>query len=102
MAKIRIAVASTPLTATLEEAVPAAVAAVEEAGRLDARIVCLPETGLPGHGDQNPPARAVARDAPAHPRGGRGGRPGGGGVVAAVGAAPPPPAGREIVSFVID
>ncbi|MEK6721401.1 MAG: carbon-nitrogen hydrolase family protein [Chloroflexota bacterium] len=49
MSTIRIAVASTPLTATLDEAVPAAVAAVEEAGRLRARIVCLQETGLPGH-----------------------------------------------------
>jgi predicted amidohydrolase len=46
---VRIAVASTPLTATLDEAVPAAVAAVEEAGRLGARVVCLPETALPGH-----------------------------------------------------
>jgi predicted amidohydrolase len=58
---IRIAVASTPLTATLEEAVPSAVAAVEEAGRLGAAVVCLPETGLPGHRDQ---ARRVA-DIPA-------------------------------------
>src|SRR5512145_57747 len=49
MSIIRIAVASTPLTATLEEAVPAAIAAVEEAGRLGARIVCLPESALPGH-----------------------------------------------------
>ena len=49
MSTIRIAVASTPLTATLEEAVPAAVAAIDEAGRLGARIVCLPETCLPGH-----------------------------------------------------
>ena len=54
---IRIAVASTPLTATLDEAVPAAVAAVEEAGRLGAQLVCLPETALPGHRDQ-------ARDVP--------------------------------------
>ena len=45
---IRIAVASTPLTATLAEAVPAAVAAIEEAGRLDAQVLCLPETGLRG------------------------------------------------------
>ena len=45
MSNVRIAVASTPLTATLDEAVPAAVAAVAEAGRLGARIVCLPETG---------------------------------------------------------
>lgn len=29
------------LTATLDEAVPAAIAAIEEAGRLGARIVCL-------------------------------------------------------------
>ena len=49
MPTIRIAVASTPLTATLDEAVPAAMAAIEEAGRLEARIVCLPETGIPGH-----------------------------------------------------
>lgn len=56
MSVIRIAVASTPLTATLDEAVPAAVAAVEAAGRLGAAIVCLPETGLPGHRDQ---ARSV-------------------------------------------
>ena len=56
MATVRIAVASTPLTATLDEAVPAAVTAVEEAGRLGAAIVCLPETGLPGHRSQ---ARAV-------------------------------------------
>jgi predicted amidohydrolase len=54
---IRIAVASTPLTASLDEAVPAAVAAVREAGRLGARIVCLPETGLPGH-------RVQGRDVP--------------------------------------
>jgi len=33
MPTVRIGVASTPLTATLEEAVPAAIAAVEEAAR---------------------------------------------------------------------
>jgi predicted amidohydrolase len=49
MAAVRIAVASTPLTATLAEALPAAIAAVEEAGRLGAAIVCLPETAVPGH-----------------------------------------------------
>jgi predicted amidohydrolase len=59
---IRIAVASTPLTTTLDEAVPAAVAAVAEAGRLGARIVCLPETGLPGH-------RVQARHVPDVPQG---------------------------------
>jgi predicted amidohydrolase len=52
MSTIRIAVASTPLTATLDEAIPAAIAAIEEAGRLGARIVCLPETALPGHRSQ--------------------------------------------------
>ena len=34
MSTIRIAVASTPLTATIAEAVPAAIAAVDEAARL--------------------------------------------------------------------
>jgi predicted amidohydrolase len=99
---IRIAVASTPLTATLEEAVPAAVAAVREAGRLGARIVCLPETGLPGH-------RVQARDVPnvsqaalddalasvavaARDHG----------IVAIVGTERLTPGGREIVSVVFD
>jgi len=63
MSTICIAVASTPLTATLEEAVPAAVTAVEEAGRLGARIVCLPETGLPGHRVQGRPVLDVSADA---------------------------------------
>ena len=53
---VRIAVASTPLTATLAEAVPAAIAAVEEAARLGAAIVCLPETGGAG-----PPHAAATR-----------------------------------------
>jgi predicted amidohydrolase len=52
MSTARIAVASTPLTATLAEAVPVAIAAVEEAGRLGAHILCLPETALPGHRSQ--------------------------------------------------
>jgi predicted amidohydrolase len=60
MSTIRIAVASTPLTATLGEAVPAAVAAVAEAGRMGARIVCLPETGLPGHRSQARPVPDVS------------------------------------------
>jgi predicted amidohydrolase len=97
---IRIAVASTPLTATLEEAVPAAVAAVEEAGRLGARIVCLPETGLPGHRGQ---ARLVpdlpkdALDDALHEvaEAARRAR-----VVTIVGTERPTPAGREILSVV--
>ena len=102
MATITIAVASTPLTATLDEAVPAAVAAVEEAGRLGAAIVCLPETNLPGHRDQPrsvPDASQGALDkglltvADAARRGG---------VVAIVGTERPTSAGREILSVVID
>jgi predicted amidohydrolase len=101
MSTIRVAVASTPLTATLEEAVPAAIAAVEEAGRLGARIVCLPETGLPGHRSQagvvpdvsqgalDDALREVAEAARRAQ------------VVTIVGAERPTPAGREIVSFVI-
>jgi predicted amidohydrolase len=101
MAAIRIAVASTPLTATLEEAVPAAIAAVEQAGALGAQLVCLPETGLPGHrmqvrrvhditqGELDDALAAVAAAAARA------------GVVAIVGAERPTPAGREIVSFVL-
>ncbi len=100
MTTVRIAVASTPLTATLEEAVPAAIAAIVEAGRLGASVVCLPESVVPGHRVQ---ARAVpayssaeldaamdevaaaARDA---------------GVVAIVGGERVTTAGREIVAVV--
>jgi predicted amidohydrolase len=101
MSTIRIAVASTPLTTTLEGAVPAAVAAVEEAGRLGARIVCLPETGLPGHRVQ---ARSVLdmrqnvlddalREVAGAARSAQ--------VVAIVGTERVTPAGREIISVVI-
>jgi predicted amidohydrolase len=102
MSTIRIAVASTPLTATLEDAVPAAVAAVEEAGRLGARIVCLPESGLPGHRVQ---ARAVpdvpqqALDDAVEEVAAAARRAG---VVTIVGTERPTPAGREIVSVVLD
>jgi predicted amidohydrolase len=98
---IRIAVASTPLTATLEEAVPSAVAAIEEAGRLGAAIVCLPETGLPGHRDQarhvpDLPADALddavdeVADAARRAR-----------VVTIVGTERPNQTGREILSVVL-
>ncbi|MGZ8694738.1 MAG: nitrilase-related carbon-nitrogen hydrolase, partial [Gaiellaceae bacterium] len=97
---MRIAVASTPLTTTLAEAVPAAVAAVEEAGRHGAAIVCLPETGLPGHrghGDVTEVTmgeleQAVEEVAVAAARAR---------VVTVVGAERHTPAGREIVSHVI-
>ena len=101
MATVRIAVASTPLTATLDEAVPAAVAAVEEAGRLGAAIVCLPEAAVPGHRVQRRPVpdvsagaldEALATIAAAARRAG---------IVTIVGTERPSPAGREIVSVVI-
>jgi predicted amidohydrolase len=99
---VRVAVASTPLTATLEEAVPAAVAAVEEAGRLGARIVCLPEAILPGHRmqaravvDASAPALDAAVDVVAEAA--RRAR-----VVALIGAERPTPAGRELVQIVVD
>lgn len=100
MATVRIAVASTPLTTTLDQAVPAATTAVEEAGRLGAGIVCLPETGLPGHRghgdlgdvDAGELERALEEVAAAAARAG---------VVAIVGAERPTDAGREIVSHVL-
>ena len=62
MSIIRIAVASTPLTTTLDQAIPVAVRAIEEAGRLGAAIVCLPETTLPGHRVQARPVPDVSAD----------------------------------------
>ncbi len=101
MPTIRIAVASTPLTATLEEAVPAAVAAVEEAGRQGAQIVCLPETGIPGHRVQGRTVPAVRQDAldgaeREVAEAARRAR-----VVTIVGTERLTPAGREIVSVVL-
>jgi predicted amidohydrolase len=101
MSTIRVAVAATPLTATLDEAVPAAVAAVEEAGRLGAAIVCLPEAALPGHRGQRRSVPDVAPDemeaalrevAAAARRAS---------VAAIVGAERPTPTGRELVAVVI-
>src|SRR6516162_1807915 len=102
MSKIRVAVASTPLTATLAEAVPAAVAAVKEAGRLGAASVCLPETGLPGHRMQKgaiedasqPALDAAVRTVAEAARRAR--------VVTIVGTERPTAKGREIVQVVID
>jgi predicted amidohydrolase len=101
MSTIRIAVASTPLTATLEEAVPAAVAAVEEAGRLGARIVCLPETAVPGHRCQTRAVPDVLEDAldDALEEVAEAARRAG--VVTIVGTERPTAAGREIVSVVL-
>jgi predicted amidohydrolase len=102
MSTVRIGVAATPLTATLEEAVPAAIAAVEEAGRLGARIVCLPETAVPGHRDQArsvPDVTNAAIDAALTDVADAARRAG---VVTIVGAERPTPAGRLIVAAVID
>jgi predicted amidohydrolase len=102
MTRVRIAVASTPLTATLDEAVPAAVAAIEEAGRAGAAIVCLPEAGVPGHRDQVRQVQdasqaeldgALAEIAEAAGRAG---------IVSIVGSEHRSTAGREIVAVVID
>jgi predicted amidohydrolase len=102
MSTVSIAVASTPLTATLDEAVPAVVAPVEEAGRLGAQVLCLPETALPGHRLQSRQVAdfaqgeidsAVDEVAAAAARAG---------VVTIVGAERPTPAGREIVAVVLD
>ena len=101
MSTVRIAVASTPLTATLDEAVAAAIEAVEEAGRLGAAIVCLPEAAIPGHRVQGRPVpdlsaqaldSALATVAEAARRAG---------IVAIIGTERPTPAGREIVSVVL-
>lgn len=99
---IRIAVASTPLTATLADAVPAAVAAIEEAAQLGARIVCLPEAALPGHRSQAatvPDTTGAAIDAAIETVAVAARR---GGIVAIVGIERPTPVGRELRAVVID
>jgi predicted amidohydrolase len=102
MATIRIACAATPLTATLDEAVPAAVAAVEEAGRLGARIVCLPETGIPGHRVQRRTVPDVSAEDLATAAQVVAGAARRAGVVTILGTERHGPAGREIVAVVID
>src|SRR5207244_1504708 len=95
---VRVAVGQTPLTATLDEAVPTAVAAVEGAGRLEAQVLCLPETCLPGHRSQPRPVpeyAAAELDAAVDAVAAAAGRAG---VVTIVGAERPTPAGREIVA----
>ncbi len=102
MSTIRIAVASTPLTSTLDEAVPAAIAAIEEAGRLGARIVCLPETALPGHRDQLRPVPDTTADEIERALELVGAAAARVGVIANVGAERPTSHGREILSVVFD
>jgi predicted amidohydrolase len=100
MSTIRVAVASTPLTTTLDDAVAAAITAVEEAARLGARIVCLPETTLPGHRDQPNPVPEVSADTLEEALAVVGAAAGLVGIVAIVGAERPAPAGLEILSVV--
>jgi predicted amidohydrolase len=102
MSTVRIAVASTPLTATLDEAIPVAIAAIEAAAEQGARIVCLPETGLPGHRSQArtvPGVAAEAIDAALAQIAAAARRTN---VAVIVGAEYPTPAGREIRSYVFD
>ncbi|HXK17704.1 MAG TPA: carbon-nitrogen hydrolase family protein [Polyangiaceae bacterium] len=102
MPTVRIAVASTPLTATLEEALPPVLLAIEQAGKLGARILCLPEAILPGHRMQKRPvedATAAALDAAleqvaAAARAAR--------VVTLVGTERPTPDRRQLVQVVFD
>jgi predicted amidohydrolase len=101
MSTIRIAVASTPLTATLEAAVPAAIEAVEEAGRLGARLLCLPETGLPGHRVQGRPVPDVSQDALDEALCEVADAAGRAGVVTIVGTERRTLAGREILAVVL-
>ena len=101
MSTLRIAVASTPLTASMEDAVPAAIAAIDEAGRQGATIVCLPETGIPGHRVQTRPVPDVsneALDAALDEVAAAAGRVG---IAAIVGTERSVVGGREIVSVVI-
>lgn len=101
LAPMRIAVASLPLTATLDEAVPAAIAAIEEADRLGAAIVCLPEAVLPGHRVQPravPDVAQVDLDEALAEVAAAAGRLG---VAAIVGTERRTPGGREIVSAVV-
>jgi predicted amidohydrolase len=101
MTTIRIGVASTPLTATLEEAVPAALAAVEGARRLGASIVCLPETGLPGHRDQPRSVPGLPRTVLDDPVDDIAEAARVAEIVVIVGTERPTPAGRQILSVVI-
>lgn len=49
MTTTRIALANLPIPATREAAVDAAVAAIAEAGRQGALILCFPECFIPGY-----------------------------------------------------
>jgi predicted amidohydrolase len=74
---------------------------VEEAGRLGARILCLPETGLPGHRVQGRPVAEVRQDALDDALGRVADAARRAGVVAIVGTERLTRAGREIVSVVL-
>ena len=74
---------------------------MEEAGRLDAAIVCLPETGLPGHRDQTRPVRDLPHEALADAVDVVAAAACAAGVVVIVGTERPTPAGREILSVVV-
>lgn len=102
MSLVRIAVASTPLTATLAEAVPAAVDAIRAAGDAGASIVCLPETAIPGHRCQPRPVEDVDLAAMVAAISAAAQACGESGIAAVIGAERPTPRGREIAAVVID
>jgi predicted amidohydrolase len=101
MALVTIAVASIPLTATIDEAVPAATAAIDEAGRLGASIVCLPESAIPGHRVQRRSVPDLAQDALDDAMRVLSDAARQAGIAAIVGTERRTGAGREIVSIVV-
>lgn len=102
MARIRVAVGSTPLTASLAESVPAAIAAIEQASGLGARIVCLPEAAVPGHRVQARSVAPVAQEALDAALAQIAAVAGRAGIVAVIGTERLTEVGRELVAVVID
>ncbi len=102
MTTVRVAVAATPLVSSVESGLSGVLAAIAEAGRQGAAIVCVPETAIPGHrsqpdavedttADQVEAAVAVVAAAARVA-----------GVSVVLGIERPSPAGREIVAVVFD
>lgn len=102
MATVRVAVASTPLTATLAAGLPPVLHAIAEAGRLGASIVCLPEAVLPGHRMQPRPVEDASAEAIEASLGQVAEAARAAKVVTLVGIERPTPRGRELVQVVFD
>jgi predicted amidohydrolase len=101
-ARVRIAVASTPPTASLDEALPPVLAAIAEAGRLGARIVCFAEAVLPGHRLQARAVEPVSAQAMAAALERVAAAARAAGVVTLVGIEQPTAAGRGLAQVVFD